>query len=109
MSHDAHSGMSHGTMAQGTTAQGTIATAATTPASGQIVAPGNTNPERDARGIPVISEAAVVPSGWNGMSGAAVGGPLVDPATGEAGADADYPACSRTVTDNCVQRYERGV
>ena len=23
-------------------------------------------------------------------------------------ADASYPACSRTVTDNCVQTYERG-
>lgn len=24
-------------------------------------------------------------------------------------ASEDYPSCSKTVTDNCVQRYERGV
>ena len=41
------------------------------------------------------------------------GGPLVDPAdtaaAGEPAAtpDASYPACTRTVTDNCVQTYER--
>ena len=41
----------------------------------------------------------------------AVGGPLVDPATGdtmEDGADATYPACTASVTDNCLQAYERG-
>jgi hypothetical protein len=36
---------------------------------------------------------------------------MVDPATGAtvtgAGADASYPPCTRTVTDNCVQTYER--
>ena len=49
-------------------------------------------------------------TGWNGVTGSAVGGPMVDPATGEtiAAADADYPACSATVTDNCLQTYERG-
>ena len=93
-----HSGMTH-----------TMASTAT-PASGQIVQPSNADPEHDARGIAVISEAAVVPAGWNGVQGTAVGGPLVDPATGEtfAAADAAYPACSATVTDNCVQAYERG-
>jgi hypothetical protein len=28
---------------------------------------------------------------------------------GEASANAGYPACSRTVTDSCIQLYERGV
>jgi hypothetical protein len=80
-----------------------------TPASGQIVQPSNANPEEDARGIAVISAPAMVPAGWNGVTGTAVGGPLVDPATGEAMSSSDsYPACSATVTDNCLQTYERG-
>jgi hypothetical protein len=87
------------------------------PASGQIVAPGNADPEHDARGIAVISDPAVVPPGFNGtpapMTG--TGGPLVDPADTSATTpsdattpDATYPACTRTVTDNCLQTYERG-
>jgi hypothetical protein len=80
-----------------------------TPASGAVVQPSNADPEHDARGIAVISDPAAVPAGFNGAAGTAVGGPLVDPATGEAvGADATYPACTATVTDNCVQTYERG-
>ena len=75
---------------------------------GQTVAPANTAPERDARGIPVISDPATAPAGWN--EGPRVGGtgapadarPAPQPAT------EDYPVCSRTVTDNCVQAYERG-
>lgn len=80
-----------------------------TPASGAVVAPSNANPERDARGIAVISDPAIVPAGWNGVAGTAVGGPLVDPATGETvdAADDNYPACTASVTDNCVQTYER--
>ena len=79
-------------------------------ASGQIAQPSNANPERDARGIAVISDPAMVPAGWNGTAGTAVGGPMIDPATGETitGADANPPACSATITDNCVQTYERG-
>ena len=82
----------------------------TTPASPAIIQPGNSDPERDARGIAVISAPAVVPAGFNGVTGTAVGGPLIDPATGEAvdSADASYPACTATVTDNCVQTYEVG-
>ena len=81
---------------------------ATTLAS--VVEPSNADPEHDARGIKVISASADVPAGFNGMTGSAQGGPLVDPATGaavEASADS-YPACSATVTDNCLQEYERG-
>ena len=80
------------------------------PASGQIVQPANSNPEEDARGITVISAPAFVPTGWNATSGTAVGGPLIDPATGETsgGADMNYPACTAAITDNCVQTYEKG-
>src|SRR3712207_6272496 len=95
------------TTTQSSTAHSTMShsTAMMTPASGQIVQPGNNNPEEDARGIAVISAPAMVPAGWNGTTGTGVGGPLVDPATGQtvSGSDTNYPACSRTVTDNCVQ------
>jgi hypothetical protein len=87
------------------------ATASNMPmASGTVVQPGNANPERDARGIAVISAAATVPAGWNGVAGTAMGGPLVDPATGATIDDTNhsYPACSASVTDNCLQTYERG-
>ena len=72
-----------------------------TPASGSVVAPSNASPEHDARGIAVISDPAYVPPGYNGIGGAA-GGP-------DEGASESYPACTATVTDNCVQLYERGV
>jgi hypothetical protein len=88
----------------------TTETTAVMPA-GQVVAPSNANPELDARGIPVISDAAVAPPGFNqapGMNG--VGGPMVDPSAPPAPQPAtqSYPPCSRTVTDHCVQTYERG-
>ena len=71
-------------------------------ASGAVVQPSNANPERDARGIAVISDPAVVPSGWNGTVSTGMGGPAE-------GSDASYPACTATVTDNCLQTYEVGV
>ncbi|HEY5722318.1 MAG TPA: hypothetical protein VIT45_08345 [Allosphingosinicella sp.] len=78
-------------------------------AAGVVVEPSNANPERDARGIAVISDAAVTPAGWNGTAaGSAMGGPELDPATGEPAAPQTYPACTATVTDNCLQTYERG-
>ena len=89
-------------------AQTTTMTTPAPMATSQIVAPDNSNPERDARGIPVISDAATVPAGFNNPPG--MGGPLVDasqPAPTQPATE-DYPACSRTVTDNCVQTYERG-
>jgi uncharacterized protein YpuA (DUF1002 family) len=70
-------------------------------ASGAIVQPSNSNPERDARGIAVISDPAVVPAGFNGTTNAGMGGPVE-------GNEGSYPACSRTVTDNCIQTYEVG-
>lgn len=91
----------------------TVYTAAnmSAPASMAIVQPSNANPEHDARGIAVISDPALVPAGWNGLVAAAMGGPLVDPETGETleAADDSYPSCTASVTDNCVQSYERGV
>ena len=80
-------------------------------ATGQVVPPSNAAPERDARGIPVVSDAATAPTGFNQSPGAmnGMGGPVADPSQPppQQPADASYPACSRTVTDNCVQTYER--
>lgn len=92
-------------------AQDYSTTTTTSMPTSQTVAPSNSNPERDARGIPVISDPATAPSGFNqapGMNG--MGGPLVDASAAPTPqpADQSYPACSRTVTDNCVQTYERG-
>jgi hypothetical protein len=88
----------------------TTMTTASPTTTGSVAMPSNAAPERDARGIAVISDPATVPAGYNGTPDAlnGTGGPLLD-ATGEPAAmpDAAYPACTRTVTDNCVQRYER--
>ena len=88
-----------------TTAPMTAPIATATP---QVSAPGNTAPELDARGIPVISDAAEVPAGFNMTPG--VGGPLVDASSPPPTQPAteSYPPCTREVTDNCVQTYERG-
>ena len=79
------------------------------PSSGQTVAPDNSNPERDARGIAVISAPAVVPAGWNGTANSltGTGGPELDTSGQLVAAASDLPPCSRTVTDHCVQTYER--
>jgi hypothetical protein len=91
-----------------TTTTTTDTAMATAPAAGAVVEPSNANPKRDARGIPVISQAAVVPIGYNGVQGVAMGGPEVDPATGQTiDTSASYPPCTRTVTDKCLQTYER--
>lgn len=88
---------------------GTASTWSSSSTMSHVIQPSNAAPERDARGIAVISDPATVPAGWNGIAGTAMGGPLVDPATGETLSGADtYPACSATVTDNCLQTYERG-
>jgi len=83
-------------------------TAASDVPAAAVVQPSNANPERDARGIAVISAPAVVPAGWNGTAGSAMGGPLLDPATGAPLAAEDYPPCTASLTDNCLQTYERG-
>jgi len=83
-------------------------TTTTTTATSQVAQPSNASPELDARGIPVISDPATVPAGFNAPPG--LGGPMVDASSPPAPQPATetYPACSRTVTDNCVQTYERG-
>ena len=83
-------------------------TTTTTTATSQTSQPSNAAPERDARGIPVISDPATVPAGFNNPPG--MGGPLVDASSPPAPQPAtdNYPPCSRTVTDHCVQTYERG-
>lgn len=88
---------------------GTAAYAQTEPpATGSTVAPGNRAPARDARGIPVISDPATAPPGFNqspqpgGTGAAPTYRPTPQPDTRE------RPPCSRTVTDNCVQTHERG-
>ncbi len=71
-------------------------------------------PERDARGIPVISAPAETPAGANQAVQPQPGAQVV-PAPNQQQvfapkpAQEEYPACSREVTDNCVQAYERGV
>jgi hypothetical protein len=89
-------------------AQTTTYPTTTTTATSQVAQPSNASPELDARGIPVISDPAHVPAGFNPAPG--MGGPLVDPASPPAPQPAteNYPPCTRTVTDNCVQTYERG-
>lgn len=83
-------------------------TTTTTTTTGQVVSPGNTSPERDARGIPVVSDPAQAPTGFNQPP--AVGGTGASPSSPPTPQPAteNYPPCSRTVTDNCVQTYERG-
>ena len=82
----------------GTWSNTATTTVAMAPASPPVLQPANTNPEEDARGIAVMSDPAHVPAGFNGIAGAAVGGPE----------EASYPSCSASVTDKCVQAYERG-
>lgn len=102
-------GTSGGAYVDPTLTRTELAGLGTAAAAGPVVEPSNSNPERDARGIAVISAAAVVPAGWNGVAaGAAMGGPELDPVTGEAVAPSDYPACTATITDRCLQTYERG-
>lgn len=78
------------------------------------VSPGNMAPERDARGIPVVSAPASAPPGANQGVPAAPGQQAV-PAPNQAQvfatqpATGSYPPCTREVTDGCVQTYERGV
>ena len=76
---------------------------------------GGSPPERDARGIPVISAPAAAPAGANEGVPAAPAGSQVVPAANQAQvfstkpSTENYPPCTREVTDNCVQTYERGV
>ena len=82
-------------------------TAAERPAMGPTIAPHNAEPERDSRGVKVISDPATTPRGANEPLGSQSGAsrdPRVVFAT--QASDEEYPVCSKTVTDNCVQVWE---
>lgn len=74
---------------------------------------GTSAPERDARGIPVVSDSATAPAGAN-QSVTVPAGAQVVPASNQSAVFAtkpstkEYPPCTRGQTDGCVQAYERG-
>jgi hypothetical protein len=83
-------------------------------AAGTAVAQPQTTaaPERDARGIPVISEEPNVPAGVNQTVSAPAGATLTYSTDTSAFAarpsTATYPPCERGQTDRCTQTYEGG-
>lgn len=80
----------------------------TTTGSGGTVAAGNTAPELDARGIPVVSADAVAPAGYNQPPTTfPAGTPPPTVAAPTPTAAGPMPPCTRTVTDHCTQTYER--
>lgn len=72
------------------------------PPPAKCITASNRNPERDARGIRVVSSPAWVPPGYNEPIGVNTDPSklLID--------RSNVPACTRDVTDGCVQSYERG-
>lgn len=89
------------------------ATEAPAAAPTQTVAPGNQAPERDARGIAVVSDPAQAPAGANQPVSAPPGAQVVISSNQQAAfqtqpAAKEYPPCTKDVTDGCVQSYERG-
>ena len=92
-----------------TTDTGTTTTTTAAPMGGQTVAPDNSAPERDARGIAVISAPASAPTGYN-MGAQTVPAGTAPPtvAAPTPTASGPLPPCTRTVTDRCTQTYERG-
>jgi hypothetical protein len=77
------------------------------------VPPANTAPERDSRGVPVVSDPATAPAGANQPIAALppgavwVANPDARAAFAPQPSAGEKPPCSRTVTDNCTQIYER--
>ena len=77
----------------------------------QTVEPANTNVERDARGIPVVSAPATAPAGANQAVQAAAGAQVVAAPNQSAvfatqASTKTYQPCTREITDGCVQTYE---
>ncbi|MCY7339172.1 MAG: hypothetical protein LH465_04370 [Sphingomonas bacterium] len=69
-------------------------------------------PERDSRGIAVISAPAAVPAGANAMPTVPAGAKVVvspdqSSVFAPVAASGELLACSKTVTDRCKQTYER--
>jgi len=89
-------------MAQDTTTVTAVNTA------GTVQAPSNAAPERDARGVPVISAEAVAPPGYNQPAQVGPAGTLTPVAPAAMPPAGDLPPCTRKVTDHCTQTYERG-
>jgi hypothetical protein len=90
--------------------QTTTTTTTTMAPAGQTVAPDNSAPERDARGIADISAPASAPAGYNQPPQTVPAGtpaPTMGPAPTQ-GSAGPLPPCTRTVTDHCTQTYERG-
>ena len=93
-------------VAQDTTTTTTTTTATT---GGTTVAPGNTAPERDARGIAVISAEATAPPGYNQPAQTGPAGTVQPtPTVSSMGSAGQLPPCTKKVTDRCTQTYERG-
>ena len=70
-------------------------------------------PERDARGIPVVSAPATPPagpgsSGWRPQGAQVTANPNQAAVFQTQPAAKEYPPCTKEVTDGCVQTYERG-
>ena len=77
--------------------------------TGETVAPSNAAPERDARGIAVISDPATAPAGYNQPAQTVPAGtPMPTVAAPTPSSSGPLPPCTRTVTDRCTQTYERG-
>lgn len=74
---------------------------------GKSIVPPGSRPVRDSRGHIVISDPATTPRGANEPVGTQTGNsrdPRVVFATQKS--TEEYPICSKTVTDNCVQGWE---
>jgi hypothetical protein len=100
-----------GSMSGSTSSSGSMSMQSGSMQGGSTVSPGNQNPERDARGIPVVSDPATAPAGANEPVNVVPGARVV-PNSNQGSvfttqqASKEYPVCSKTVTDGCVQAYE---
>jgi hypothetical protein len=96
------------TATQGTATQGSSMGSMPMP-GGAAQAAGNQAPERDARGIAVISAGASAPQGYNQPAQTGPAGTIQPtPTVSSMGSAGNLPPCSRKVTDHCTQTYERG-
>jgi len=80
---------------------------------GAALAQSTSGPELDARGIPVVSAPASAPAGANQTVTVEAGARVV-PAPNQSAvfstqaSTKTYVACTREITDGCVQTYEGG-
>lgn len=84
-----------------------------TPATPATPAEPSGGVERDARGIPVVSDQAEAPSGANQPVSVPAGAQVVPSPNQRAvfatrTAAGEFPPCNAERTDRCVQTYERG-